>query len=112
MTGEVQSSTLDNQEIEYDASATLVTKATGFADFFTNTHKFKTDGTTTLCGAITACSLKTPSGCAGSYVGTNLAITSATGAITGKQNVDAGYVESVCISCENSVGSIVTYDNW
>jgi hypothetical protein len=90
MTGEVQGSPLADQTIAYDASATLVTKATGFADFFTNTH-------TTLCGVITACSLKTPSGCAGPYVGTNLAITSATGAITGKQNVDAGYEDTVCI---------------
>ena len=90
MTGEVQSSPLADQTIAYDASSTLVTKATGFADFFTNTHS-------ALCGAITACSLKTPAGCAAAYATGNLAIDATTGAITGKQNIDAGYEDTVCI---------------
>jgi hypothetical protein len=92
MTGEVQGSALDDQTIAYVDSATLVTKASGFADFFTNTH-------TTLCGVITACSLKTSGGCASAYDESagNLAIDTTTGAITGKQNVDAGYEDTVCI---------------
>jgi len=83
LTGAVQGSPLADQTIPYAASATLVTKASGFADFFTNPHQFKSDGSTELCGAITTCSLKV-AGCASNYVGTNLAITAATGAITGK----------------------------
>lgn len=90
MTGEIQSSPLADQTIAYVDSATLVTKASGFADFFTNTH-------TTLCGAITACSLKTSGGCANPYTDANLVIDTTTGAITGKQNVDAGYEDTVCI---------------
>ena len=39
MTGEVQATPLANQNVAYDASATLVSKASGFADFFTNTTR-------------------------------------------------------------------------
>jgi hypothetical protein len=90
MSGELQGSQLADQTIAYSSSASPVTKATGFADFFTNTH-------TALCGVITECSLKTPSGCAGPYAGNNLVIDTTTGAITGLQNIDAGYVEPVCV---------------
>ena len=80
MTGEVQSSPLADQTIAYDASSTLVTKATGFADFFTNTHS-------ALCGAITACSLKTSGGCATAYGAGNLVIDATTGEVTAKKDV-------------------------
>jgi hypothetical protein len=35
-----------------------------------------------------------------------------TGIITAKQNVDAGYADTVCVKCQNSAGSIITYDNF
>ena len=89
MTGEVQATPLANQNVAYDASATLVSKASGFADFFTNTHE-------TLCGGITACSLKV-AGCGSAYSAGNLVIDATTGAITAKQNVEAGYADTVCI---------------
>ena len=104
MTGEVQGTPLVNQNVAYDASASLVTKASGFADFFTNTH-------ITLCGAITACSLKV-AGCGSDYTAANLVIDATTGAITAKQNVEAGYADTVCIKCQNTHSSFVTHDNW
>ena len=104
MTGEIQGTPLANQNVAYDASSSLVTKASGFADFFTNTH-------TALCGVITACSLKL-SGCSTDYTAGNLVIDATTGAITAKQNVDAGYADTVCIKCQNTHSSFVTHDNW
>jgi len=51
------------------------------------------------------------SGCGSAYTAGNLFI-SAAGAITAKQNVDAGYEDTVCISCSNAHGSTITHDNW
>ena len=39
-------------------------------------------------------------------------IDTVTGEITAKQNVDAGYVDTVCIKCLNTAGSFITHDNW
>jgi hypothetical protein len=65
--------------------------ASGSDAFFTNPFS-------SACQAITACSLKV-SGCASAYAGSNLVIDASTGAITAKQDIDAGYVETVCIRC-------------
>jgi hypothetical protein len=104
LVGAVKGSPLVDQTIAYDASSSLVTKASGFADFFTNPFE-------SFCGAITTCSLKV-AGCGSAYSAGNLAITANTGAITGKQNVAAGYEDTVCIRCENTHGSFVDHDNW
>ena len=87
----------------YAANSALVTKAAGFADFFTPLY-------TATCGTITACTLKV-SGCGSAYSTGNLAISSV-GVVTAKQNVDAGYEDTVCISCSNSHGSTVEHDSW
>jgi hypothetical protein len=51
-------------------------------------------------------------GCGSSYTAGNIVIDATSGAITAKQNVDAGYVDTVCISCSNTGGSTITHDNW
>ena len=104
LAGAVQGTPLVDQTIAYLNDASLVTKAAGFASFFTNPFE-------SFCGAITTCSLKV-SGCGSDYAGSNLAITANTGAITGKQNIAAGYEDTVCIRCENTHGSYVEYDTW
>jgi hypothetical protein len=95
----VQGSPLIDQTVTYAANSALVTKASGFADFFTNPF-------IATCNAISACSLKA-SGCSGSYDDGNLVITSSTGEITAAQNIDAGYEDTVCIECQNEAGSII-----
>jgi len=100
MTGETQASAYADQTLPYFASSSLVVKASGFSDWFTNTHS-------TLCGAITSCEIKA-TGCSNSYDLGNLAITANTGAITAKQNVEAGYEDTVCIKCTNGHSSTVT----
>jgi len=99
MTGETQASAYADQTLPYAASVTLVEKSSGFANWFTNTH-------VTLCGAITSCEIKA-SGCSSAYTAGNLAITANTGAVTAKQNVDAGYEDTVCIRCTNGHSSAV-----
>jgi hypothetical protein len=96
-------SPLANQNVAYQNNAALVTKASGFTDFFTNPH-------VTACGAVTTCSLKV-AGCGGAYSTGNLEIDNS-GEITAKQNVDAGYEDTVCIECSNGHDSSVTHDNW
>ena len=86
-----------------DATALHVAATTSIA-FFTNPHA-------TLCGAINSCSLK-QAGCSTAYSDTNLAINAVTGEVTAKTNVDAGYADTVCVSCSNSHGSTITFDNW
>jgi len=81
-----------------------LTKASGSAAFFTNTHSV-------LCGAITTCSLKVE-GCGSAYSAGNLVIDASTGAVTAKQNIDAGYEDIVCISCSNAHSSTITHDSW
>jgi hypothetical protein len=39
-------------------------------------------------------------------------VVSATGALSAKQNTDAGYTETLCIKCSNAAGSTITSDNW
>jgi hypothetical protein len=90
--------------IEYAADSTLQIVATTSAIFFTNPH-------VTLCGAINSCSLKL-AGCSGDYTNANLAINAVSGEITAKKNVDAGYDDTVCISCSNTGTSTITHDNW
>jgi len=68
-------SPLADQTFIYDASATLLTKASGWDQFFTNPH-------TADCAGITACSLKV-AGCGSDYTTANLVIDNA-GVITAK----------------------------
>ena len=84
--------------------------ATSSAIFFTNTHNLKTDGTT-LCGLINSCSLKV-AGCQSDYTEGNVEIDATTGAVTAKQNVDPGYVDTICVECKNTANSVITFDNW
>jgi hypothetical protein len=93
-----------NTELEYDASSTLLPQEASFFTYFRNDHS-------ALCNAINSCEIKA-AGCSGAYANTNLAITANTGVVTSKQNVDAGFVDTVCIKCSNAAGSTVTYDNW
>ena len=99
-----QATPLVDQSIEYNADATLVNKAPNSASFFTNPFE-------NHCGLINSCSLKL-AGCSTDYTAGNLVIDTVTGAITAKQNVDAGYVDTVCIKCLNTAGSFITHDNW
>jgi hypothetical protein len=103
LVGSVKGSPLVDQTLAYLNDATLVTKASGFADFFTPLY-------TATCGTITACTLKV-SGCGSAYSTGNLAISSV-GVVTAKQNVEDGYEDTVCISCSNAHGSTITHDNW
>jgi len=70
--------------------------ATSSAIFFTNPHNLKADGTTTLCGLINNCVLK-QAGCVNAYTLGNAVIDAVTGEVTMKKNVDAGYVDVVCV---------------
>ena len=70
--------------------------ATNSAIFFMNPHNFKADGSTTLCGLINACSLK-QAGCVNDYTLGNAVIDAVTGEVTMKKNVDAGYVDVICV---------------
>jgi hypothetical protein len=78
--------------------------ATASNAFFTNPHA-------TLCGNINSCSLK-EEGCGSAYSAGNLVIDATTGEVTAKNNIDAGYVDTVCVSCENSHSSVIEFDNW
>jgi len=93
-----------NVEIAYQDLSSLHVAATTHIVFFMNPHA-------TLCGAITACSLKV-AGCGSNYVGTNLVIDATTGEVTAKKNVDAGYDDTVCVSCLNAHASVINFDNW
>jgi len=89
-----------NVVIPYVNNVALHTAATNSADFFTNPL-------VASCGAITACELKA-SGCTNAYTAANLVIDASTGAITAKKNVDAGYVDVVCVKCSNAEASTIT----
>jgi hypothetical protein len=60
-----------------------------------NPYNLKADGTT-LCGLINNCVLK-QAGCVNDYTLGNVIIDATTGEVTQKQNVDAGYVDTVCV---------------
>jgi hypothetical protein len=51
-----------------------------------------------LCGDINSCSIKA-AGCTDAYTNANIVIDAVTGKIDAKKNVDAGYVDIVCIKC-------------
>jgi hypothetical protein len=78
--------------------------ATASIAFFTNPHA-------TLCGDINSCSLK-EEGCGSAYSVGNLEIDAITGEVKAKKNVDAGYINTVCVSCMNSHSSVIEFDNW
>jgi hypothetical protein len=78
--------------------------ATASIAFFTNPHA-------TLCGDINSCHLKA-AGCSDDYALGHLIINEATGEVTAMKNVDAGYVDTVCVKCLNSHSSDITFDNW
>jgi hypothetical protein len=78
--------------------------ATASIAFFTNPHA-------TLCGDINSCHLKV-AGCGSDYTNGHLTINEVTGEVTAKNDIDAGYVDTVCIKCLNSHRSDITFDNW
>jgi len=80
--------------------------ASSYEVFFTNPF-------VTQCGAITSCALY-ENDCIEPYTKGNLVIDSTNGRVgkvTAKQNIDAGYTDTVCVKCENSASSSITY-NW
>ena len=102
--GETQPTAHPDKVVEYLNSETKVDVASTYLVFFTNQYSFQ-------CGPVTSCSIKVK-GCGSAYGGTNLVINSADGQITSKQNVDAGWTETVCVECKNAAGSKVQEDNW
>jgi hypothetical protein len=78
--------------------------ATASIAFFTNPHA-------TLCGDINSCHLKA-AGCSDDYALGHLTINEVTGEVTAKKNVDAGFVDTICVKCLNSHSSVITFDNW
>jgi hypothetical protein len=101
--GETQKNAHPDKVVEYLDSAKRVSVASSYSAFFTNQYNFQ-------CGPVTSCSIKVQ-GCGSAYGGSNLVINSA-GLITSNQNVDAGFIETVCVECQNTAGSKVTQDNW
>jgi hypothetical protein len=75
--------------IEFQHDTTLHVAATASIMFFTNPHA-------TLCGLINTCTLHV-AGCASPYALDNLVINADTGEVTAKKDVDAGYVNIVCV---------------
>jgi hypothetical protein len=73
--------------------------ADSYLDFFTNPYADD-------CGLITSGSLYNE-GCTEPYTTGNLEMDSSTGYITAAQNIVAGYVDIVCIKCQNLAGSVV-----
>jgi hypothetical protein len=89
--GANQAITHPDVSIEYSNDDSLDVEATTSAVFFTNPYMF-------LCDAIISCSIKA-AGCSTAYTNGNLVIDAASGKIEAKKNVDAGYVDKVCIKC-------------
>jgi hypothetical protein len=93
--------------IEYSSDSTPHIAATAHIVFFTNPHEY-------LCGPI-ECSLKTAD-CGADYApdssDPNLWIDKDTGEVTARKDVDAGYVDSVCVRCMNGNSSVITFPNW
>lgn len=83
--------TVADKTIAYSSSSTLETVAAASTNFFTNADS-------AACGAMATCAIKV-AGCASNYVGTNLEINASTGKLEAKQNVQAGYDDTVCIKC-------------
>jgi hypothetical protein len=81
-----------------------LTQFTAATSYFSNTNSAD-------CNGFTTCVAK-PAGCGvGAYSG-KASIDSSTGAISIKQDEDAGYTETLCVECANSAGSTVQHDNW
>jgi len=78
--------------------------ASSSADFFTNQFEPQ-------CGAINWCALY-ENDCNTTYTKGNLVIDETTGKVTAKQNVDAGWTDIVCVWCENTASSSVSFYNW
>jgi len=62
------------------------------------------------CGGFTACEVL-PVGCSGTYAG-RATMTASTFALNMRQDIDAGYEETLCVKCQNALGSSVQHDNW
>ena len=86
-----------------DSTDTLVV-ASSNSVFFTN--PFSVD-----CGAITINSLFEVGGVT-PYTAGNLIIDPSTGEIKAKQNVDAGFIETISVKGKNAAGSTILFDNW
>ena len=87
--------TVADKTISYSSSATLDVVAATSANFFTNADS-------ATCGSLSTCVIKA-SGCSGTYSAGNLVINASTGKLEAKQNVDAGYDDTVCIKCSNTL---------
>ena len=72
---------------------------------------FFTNPSSADCGAITINSLFQVGGI-NPYTGGNLFIDSSTGEIKAKQNVDAGFIETISVKGKNAAGSTILFDNW
>lgn len=59
-----------------------------------------------LCGPITSAVLKISPGCSSPYLGTNVVLTGNFWTLQGKQDVNLGYDETLCIEISNAAGSI------
>ena len=62
------------------------------------------------CGEVTTC-VPLPTGCTGTYAG-KASIDASTLQLSITQDEDAGYTETLCIKCDNALGSSVQHDNW
>jgi hypothetical protein len=86
--------TVADKSIAYSSSSTLDVVAALSSNFFTNADS-------ATCGALASCEIKA-SGCTNAYSAGNLVINASTGKLEAKQNVDAGYDDTVCIKCSNT----------
>ena len=77
---------------------------------YTDMQKYFTNVNVGDCGLITQCQLL-PSGCANTYGGLGKMHPS-TYAISFRQNVAAGYTETLCVECQNGHNGKTTKDNW
>jgi hypothetical protein len=91
LVGANQATTHPDVTIEYTIDTSLEVAADSSAVFFTNPHYV-------LCEEINSCSIKAV-GCTDPYTNGHLTINAVTGKIEAMKNVDAGYVDEVCIKC-------------
>ena len=68
----------------------------GYTDFFTIVDQ-------NICGDVDSCKLKR-FGCGSDYSLTNIQVDEKTGKIIGSLNIEAGYDDTVCLSCTHSNG--------
>jgi hypothetical protein len=98
LVGANQAITHPDVSIEYTTDDSLDVAATTSAVFFTNPYRYYASTANVLCGAINLCSIKA-AGCITAYTNPHLIINAVTGEVTAMKNVDAGYVDEVCIKC-------------